>query len=85
MNSYQTQQVSQTISTVVISGMLACTLLSPACTDEQTNNTLNYAPRENYILSAGGTSSTYESRKNFQSESYSSPIEMELGTVLTNF
>lgn len=85
MNRYQTQQVSQTISTVVISGILACTFLSSACTDEQANNTFNYALRADYILSVGGTPSTYEPRNNFQPECYSSPIEMELGTVVTNF
>ena len=85
MNSYQTQQISQTISTVVISGILACTFLSSACTDEQASNTLNYAPCADYIFSAGGASLTCDPHKNFQLEYRSSPTEMELGTVVTNF
>ncbi len=84
MNNYQTKHIVQTFSNVMISGLLASTFLSPACTDEPFSTAQPYTTTGyNYTLAAEGTPLTYESSRNLQARGHSSSVEIE--TVVTNF
>lgn len=69
----------------MISGLLASTFLSPACTDEPFLDAQSYTTTGyNHTLAVKGTPLTYEPSRTFQSGASSSSVEMKLETVVTN-
>jgi hypothetical protein len=85
MNEYPTNHINQTISTLIISGLLVGTSLSPRInTNEPSLSNPPYtAPSKNYLRVDSGISSTYESDRDSLPEQHSSSEEVE--TVITNF
>ncbi|XOF32841.1 MAG: hypothetical protein ACL93V_12560 [Candidatus Electrothrix sp. YB6] len=83
MNKYQTHHRTQTFSTLIISGILASTCLSPSVTDDLSLNIPPCTASSNYDSINSGISSTYESTRDSLPEQHSSSEEVE--TVITNF
>ncbi|MDH3346621.1 MAG: hypothetical protein OEM02_00775 [Desulfobulbaceae bacterium] len=85
MNNYQTKQIVQTFSTVIISGILASTFLSPAHNDTLSLTHQPFTASKNYALLSDGTSPTYEPGGNFQTGYSPASTEVEVGTIVTSF
>jgi len=82
MNKYVNKKISQTFCTVMISGMLTSSVLADMREHEHLPN---YAESRDYVLNIGGTSLTYEPRKNVLTGSYPSSAKTEFEDVITSF
>ncbi len=85
MNKYINKKISQTFCTVIISGMLTSSMVADISKYEGGQAVPRYAENKNYLLHGGGTSLSYEPRKNVFTGTYLSSTTTEFENMITNF
>lgn len=85
MNKDYVRQTPQTISTVVIAGMLAGTFLPADWDSVPSQSILPFSASNNYAYSYRGTPLTYELSKNVLTGYYPSSVETTFEAVVTSF